>query len=185
MGVGLGRYSSYAALVLTGEYLSDQPDYLPISASQETRQFILPYWNRRLLARDVWAHGVANQPFFTYMSLYAELGLLGLGLFITFWLVVLRDLHRFHRASTEPLLGRLALGLFLFTFFLTYLFFFDNWFEDARLMVPYFLTLGIVYRKQAMRGDVQSLSFLKLLARRSRPPARGGPRQEAVAGTAG
>jgi hypothetical protein len=147
LGLGLGRYSSYAAMILSGEMLRYQPWYIPISISAETDRFILPYWNKTLLESNVWAHGVANQPWFTYMSIYGELGVPGLMLFIVFFISILRRLKAIEKLEGQPLLRNVAMALSVFTFFLLYLFFFDNWFEDARLMVPYFVILGITLRK--------------------------------------
>jgi len=148
IGLGLGRYSSFAALLLTGEFLTSTPSFLPVSYSPETASYILPYWNRALLESDVWAHGVVNQPFFTYMSLYGELGTLGLTLFALFWAVVIRDLLRARTTFADPLQVAIANALLLTSLFLICLFFFDNWFEDARLTVPYFALLGVVLKAQ-------------------------------------
>jgi hypothetical protein len=147
IGLGLGRYSSFAALVLTGEFLPSKLPFLPILYSEETSRYILPYWNKTLLESNPWAHGVVNQPYFTYMSIYGELGIIGLAIFLLFWLLIVKSLKDMTRKLKGTFLGEVAMGLLLFTLFLTNLFFFDNWFEDARLMIPYFLTLGIFYRK--------------------------------------
>ena len=147
LGLGLGRYSSYAAMSLSGEILKYQPWYIPISISEETDKVILPYWNKALLEKDPWAHGVANQPWFTYMSIYGELGLPGLASFVIFFLFVLRKLKFIKNRDNQILERDISKGLLIFTYFLLYLFFFDNWFEDARLMVPYFIILGFVFKK--------------------------------------
>ncbi len=147
VGLGLGQYSSYAAMILTGEMLRYNPWYIPISISKETERFILQYWNKNLLETDVWAHGVANQPWFTYMSIYGELGLSGLIIFIIFFLLILRKLRLLHNQSITFLERETIKALLIYTYFLLFLFFFDNWFEDARLMVPYFIVLGIVLKK--------------------------------------
>jgi len=146
-GVGLGRYSSYAAMILSGEHLASANPLIPVSYSDYTFRFILPFWNRELLLANEWASGVVNQPFFTYMSIYGELGLPGLACFAGFWLVVTLRLRRIVQRARGTLEGGLATALLLFTLLLVYLFLFDNWFEDARLMIPYMLLTGVLLRQ--------------------------------------
>lgn len=156
-GVGLGRYSSYAAMILSGEHLSSANPLIPVSFSDYTSRFILPYWNRELLLANEWASGVVNQPFFTYMSIYGELGLPGLACFTGFWLVVTLRLRRVVRRARGTLEGALATALLLFTLLLVYLFLFDNWYEDARLMIPYMILTGVLLRQaRALPPDTRT-----------------------------
>lgn len=140
LGLGLGRYSSYGSMAASGELL--RFDFMPVVISPETQKYIIPLWNKVLIRIDEWKEGVANQPWFTYMSLYGELGLTGLILFIFFWFKIILILKKEAVKSTFVYAG-LAHALLLYTFTLMNLYFFDNWFEDPRLMIPYFITLGI------------------------------------------
>lgn len=147
IGVGLGNYCSYGAMVLTPDYLAGRPDFLPVSYTPYTKEFVLPYWNAFMLV-DPFQHGTHNQPWFSYMSAYAEAGSIGIALFVGFFVWVLSRLSGSARSS-DMYVRDIARGLILCTWLLLFLFIFDNWFEDARLMVPYFILLGLFLRETA------------------------------------
>lgn len=145
IGVGIGSYSSRAALILSGEYLRQQPDFIPISLSKETKKFIVPLWNRELL-EDPTKHGVANQPFSTWQSMYGELGLAGIFMLC---LVFFQNLKAFSLSnhSSNMYQKSISNSMKFFTFYLFFLFFFDNWFEYPRFMIPYWIFLGLLIKE--------------------------------------
>ena len=80
IGVGLGQFSSRAALIMSGLYLGgvDHPKPLPLLAPRMTK-LADDYTISLLVAmnegdRDI---GSSQQPFFSYMTVYSECGLLG------------------------------------------------------------------------------------------------------------
>lgn len=85
IGLGAGNFSSRAALLLTGQYLSDQ-SFVPRSASDETQRYISPFFNVHLRGQtvnDYDALSVVSEPFSMYTTMFAEYGLLGVALFLT------------------------------------------------------------------------------------------------------
>jgi hypothetical protein len=146
VGVGFGSYSSRAALITSGEYLSYQPSFIPITPSEETRKYIIPLWNREI-TKIKYMDGVANQPFSTIQSIYAELGIIGLILFL---LVFYKNIKMFNRISKigDDYLRGVSFAMFFYTFYLFFLFFLDNWFEYPRLMIPYWVVVGLLLKER-------------------------------------
>ncbi len=81
IGVGIGNYSSRAAFIVSGEYLRVQPKWIPPTPSDYTKQYMIPLWNKELLASKPYMDGVSNQPFIQIQAIYGEMGLAGLILF--------------------------------------------------------------------------------------------------------
>jgi hypothetical protein len=146
IGVGFGSYSSRAALILSGEYLRQHPSFIPISVSNETEKFIVPLWNRELL-KDRTKGGVTNMPFFTWQSIYGELGLIGI---VIFSLIFFQNLKVFFPLSKSfnVYLKSVSYALLFFTIYLLFLFVFDNWVEYPTIMIPYWMITGLLLKHQ-------------------------------------
>lgn len=114
-GTGLGTYSSRAALITGGEYLTPQPSFIPTTPSFYTKKYILPLWNRELTKRGS-ENSVANQPFVQFQSIFGEGGVIALLLFIAGFLVLLKG-----RVKDK--------SVFLLVVFALGIFFFDMWVE--------------------------------------------------------
>ena len=74
-GLGLGRYSSRAAMILTGRYLGNHPSVIPISMSPETFTQIYPRWTREM--QEVTLGSIMTMPTSSVQSILVEFGLLG------------------------------------------------------------------------------------------------------------
>lgn len=148
-GFGPGTYSSRASWILSGNYLSSQ-SYVPISPSEPWQLYLKDIWNVQLLSIYRWAHGVANQPFATWLTVLGEFGIAGLSFFIWF---ACKTLNKFRHKillnerqgnlGETVLLGNISIMLILF---ILVGFLFDNWLEYSRLMMPLILFLSLTYR---------------------------------------
>lgn len=150
-GLGLGRYSSRAAMILSGGYLRQQPDLIPISRSPETDKYIYALWNP-----DTWhkyGGSIMGMPTSSVQAVLVEFGLVGtLFLVWYFWLLLRRarrrtrlagnDLQRVFGRSVTPFI--VALGAISLT---------DLWLEYAQLTT--FIYLVIVL---ALSGGTQKFT---------------------------
>jgi len=87
IGVGPGNYSSRSSWIVSGLYLANQPFYIPKSPSKVAIQYALPYY-QDIVDKVRWGSGsIIHLPFSSWISIYVELGLIGLGL--TVWIFIL------------------------------------------------------------------------------------------------
>jgi|GEM_PF-1719443 len=83
-GSGPGNFSSRTAFVLGGEYVSWLPEkFIYRSPDFSANHFQL--WNKKVLAIP-YNDGTANQPFSLYNQLFGEYGIIGLFMFVIFYL---------------------------------------------------------------------------------------------------
>ena len=75
LGYGLGRHSSRAAMILSGDYLLNQPDWLPITSSPQTAYLVETYWNDGAKAQYHGSH--IAMPSSSIQAVLMEFGLLG------------------------------------------------------------------------------------------------------------
>ncbi|HEB36040.1 MAG TPA: hypothetical protein ENI18_09405 [Candidatus Aminicenantes bacterium] len=148
IGVGLGSYSSRAAMITSGEYLRHHPSFIPIIPSKETKKFILPLWNRELL-KNKWNHGVSNQPFSSWQSIYGEVGFIGLIIFLFVFFNNIKVFSFLLNNCKDKYICSIASGMLFFTIYLFFLLFMDNWLEYPRLMIPYWLITGLLLKEMA------------------------------------
>jgi hypothetical protein len=82
VGLGPSRFCSRAALITTGLYFRsfDVSRYIPTKITEPQSIFLMRLWNEASTNRY---YGSSQKPFFSWMSVYAEFGLLGLGLALT------------------------------------------------------------------------------------------------------
>jgi len=84
IGVGPGNYSSRSAWIVSGLYLDHQPFYIPVTPSGVALEYSLPYYED-IVNKVRWGAGsIIHQPFSSWISIYVELGIIGIVLFI--WL---------------------------------------------------------------------------------------------------
>lgn len=146
VGLGPGQFSSRASLIATGLYLGgpDHPKTLPLLSTQATRvaeEYCVSLLIEFADQKDV--IGSSEQPFFSALSIYTELGAMGL---IAVTLVVFEWLRRVRRrVRTTPALrfhaGLLVAGLV----FMVLLGVQDNYWETPQAMLVGFLLLKLLY----------------------------------------
>ena len=140
IGVGPGQYSSRASLMMSGEYLRDNPIPFTYIGSLSDR-FVLSLWRSFQVNRP--NGGSTYFPFYSWMSLYGEMGLIGLGI-VNMVLLALVVASRIYHSVQFP---RLPFIIMVLTFYLALLGFQDNYWEFTQAVFPAFLfiKLGLDY----------------------------------------
>jgi hypothetical protein len=135
-GIGPGHYSSRASLIRSGEYLKGTSIPLPPFLTQATEKYIIPLWES-FQKRP--GGGSTYFPFFTWMSLYGELGLLGI---LAVILTSLKLVYDIRKMSSTRLPG-LSFGLLTLIIYFILLGFQDNYWEFTQVVFPAFLVIKL------------------------------------------
>lgn len=145
IGLGPGHFSSRASLIASGLYLGgpDTPKVVPLMTPQVT-YLALEYCISLLLAFiDSEAVGSTQQPFSSFMSVYTELGLVGLVLIL--W-TVLRIVRRVQTTlRVHPQRRPQAVAFCTGVFFLLLLGFQENYWEAPQAILVGLLLLKALY----------------------------------------
>ena len=137
IGVGPGQYSSRASLIRTGEYIRGTSVPLPPYTSTAT-EHIMTLW-RNVLRRP--GHGSTYFPFYSWQSLYGEMGILGVLVVGLFAFKILGNLRKWGRGNFPGM----NLSLMVLTLYLLLLGFQDNYWEFTQAVFPLFLVLALGY----------------------------------------
>jgi hypothetical protein len=146
VGLGPGQFSSRASLIATGLYLGgpDHPQTVPLLSPQATRiaeEYCVSLLVQFADKKDV--IGSSEQPFFSVLSVYTELGAMGL---IAVTLVILEWLRRIRRrVRIDPGLRFQAAVLVAGLLFMVLLGLQDNYWETPQAMLVGFLLLKLLY----------------------------------------
>lgn len=137
IGIGPGQYSSRASMILSGEYLLGTS--LPFQRiGGATEKYIMPMWRR---LTSITGKSSTFFPFYSWMSLYGEMGLAGL-LVIGFWIVRTASHLRKWYSQEFPVMN---LAMLVLLFYIAFLGFQDNYWESTQVMAPVFLTFSLCY----------------------------------------
>jgi hypothetical protein len=139
IGVGFGQYSSRAALMLSGEYLSVGLP-LPPFVTRNSEDFILSVFREFLATRP--DGGSTFHPFYSWLSLYGEAGILGFAIVV---IVIVRAVARIGR-SGEIMLRFLPFTTCALIFYVAGLGLQDNYWEFTQAIFPAFLCIALGYR---------------------------------------
>lgn len=141
LGLGPGQYSSRAALIRSGEYLSGATLPLPAYTTEASNKYILSLWRTFFLRYP--NGGSTFFPFYSWLSLYGEFGFVGL---MIVSLVVGRALFKWRYTKTKsfPYLPQAMITLVLYVALLGFQ---DNYWEFVQAITPaiLFLTLARAY----------------------------------------
>lgn len=138
IGLGPGQYSSRASLIRSGQYLEGGRLPLPDHAHPLAENYILSEW--RPFAQG-YRSGSTFFPFYSWLTIYGEFGLIGLTVVIALILLVLNKLLRVR--STE--FPRLHLAMIVLSLYVALLGVQDNYWELTQAILPAMLTLRIGY----------------------------------------
>lgn len=148
-GLGLGNYSSWSQLLLSGVYAERFLDgagtgVVPVSYRREAWDYVLFHMTAEMRARYgfYYIDSIATQPWSSWQSLYAETGLLGLLLIAAALAVPLRRLRL--EPSDPGWLRDTKLTVGFALWFVVVMGFTDNLFEYPWLMVPPLLGLALL-----------------------------------------
>jgi hypothetical protein len=139
VGLGPGQYCSKAGMILSGTYLGQGKLQVIKSLSPDLNKYILPIW-LEYLSWDFQA-GSTYFPFFSWLSLYGEFGILG-------WVIVLAGVI-FACKKIISLTNKsniyLILGLLIILFYLFLLGIQDNYWEWSQFVLPIVIFAKTVY----------------------------------------
>lgn len=134
IGLGLGQYSSRAALIRSGKYLGSGAIF-PVYVNKYTDTYIIS-----LLFRErSYSGGSTYFPFYSWLSLYGETGWLGVFFAIGLLFVIAIKIIR-HESVVFPYM---QIGLLILIIYVALLGFQDNYWEWAQAIFPAFLILRL------------------------------------------
>lgn len=141
MGIGPGQYCSRAGMILSGEYLGGGKTQFIKSVSPDLDKYLLPIW-LEYLSWDFQA-GSTYFPFFSWLSLYGEFGIIG-------WFFLILSIFIFckrllSKVDSDNLY--LILGLLIIMFYLFFLGVQDNYWEWTQFVLPIVIFSKVVYYK--------------------------------------
>lgn len=133
-GVGAGNFSSRAAMIVSGEYLLNQPWFIPVTPSTQTEQYITNIYSKINYGEDVMGFdggSMVSEPFSQYLSVLAENGILGL-------LALIAVLYILFRKSV------VSSDIYMLTFvcFVAVLLFTNAWLEYVEFSVIFYFGLA-------------------------------------------
>jgi hypothetical protein len=148
VGVGPGNYSSRSAWLVSGDYLTEQPPYIKVTPSDIAKRYTIKLWGRRLISDEFKGGGsITNQPFSTWLSVFAEMGLLGLIALILIFGSIYRALNKGETSAVSAFDRNLNYGLRITVLYVVLLFFVDNIFEWPLVMAQFFVFVSIAVGK--------------------------------------
>jgi hypothetical protein len=146
VGLGLGQFSSRASLIASGLYLGgpDSPRPVPLLSPQATRlassycfSLLVAYKESELVI------GSTEQPFFSWLSIYTELGAIGLVGVLGVISLAIRRVQR--RVRERPELYARGVSFVTATGFFTLIGLQDNYWEAPQAMLLGLLLLQVLY----------------------------------------
>ena len=138
IGLGPGQYSSRASLIRSGQYLQGGRLPLPDHAHPLAERYILSEWNAFIASSRT---GSTFFPFYSWLTLYGEFGLMGVIVIVALMLLALRNFRR-ARSLEFP---RLHLAMTILLLYVALLGLQDNYWELTQAILPAMLTLRIGY----------------------------------------
>ncbi len=146
IGLGPGQFSSRASLIASGLYLGgpDSPRPVPLLSPQATRlassycfSLLVAYKESDLVI------GSTEQPFFSMLSIYTELGIIGLAIVLGWLVVIIRRVQR--RVRERPELYTRGLMFVTAVGFFTLIGLQDNYWESPQALLIGLLMLHVLY----------------------------------------
>lgn len=139
-GVGPGNYSSRSAWLVSGEYLARQPAYIAVTPSDVAQEFTISLWSKDLISQTFKGAGsIRHQPFSSWVSVFSEIGLPGLIIFILIFSTFHKSFNKTIRQQDDDFISDLAIGVKLSLMFIVLLFFVENLFEWPLVMGQFFI----------------------------------------------
>lgn len=156
-GVGPGNYSSRSAWIVSGKYLLEQPDFIPETPTPLAEKYNFTIWTKDMTEDFIGGGSISNQPFSSWLSVFAETGLTGLFFFILIFYIIHRAFNRFIRMYPDSFYESYGIGMKLSLTYLLLLFFVDNLFEWPLVMGQFFVFTGLLIKSLEHRIRDQQL----------------------------
>ena len=138
-GLGPGQFSSRAALIVTGQYFANTELPLPVQMSEPMADY---FWQDFLRARAVRYYGSTQQPAFSLLSFYTEMGAIAFLLLVLLIMLLLLRIRRRARTYSEQVL---AMALSIGILFIAFLGIQENYWEVPQAIFPALLILKAMY----------------------------------------
>lgn len=146
-GVGPGNYSSRSAWIVSGHYLLQQPRFIPPTPTPLAEKYNFRIWTKDMIGEHFLGGGsITNQPFSTWISVFAETGLAGLLFFGLIFYTIHRAFNRTIKMYPDSFYEKYATGMKLSLAYILLLFFVDNLFEWPLVMGQFFVFAGLVIK---------------------------------------
>jgi hypothetical protein len=146
-GVGPGNYSSRSAWIISGKYLLHQPDFIPATPTPLAESYNFTIWTKDMISENFLGGGsITNQPFSTWLSVFAEMGLLGLLFFSLIFYLIQRAFNLIIRRHPNSFYANYAMGMKLSLTYILLLFFIDNLFEWPIVMGQFFVFAALLIK---------------------------------------
>ncbi len=148
VGLGPGQYSSRAGLMSSGEYFGSKTALLPNQTSESFERYFRSSWRVYGAKSDSYGNSTMHRPFFSLLSILAEFGRLGMGLYLLGSTYLLFRLRRFYTSPGETgTTGRyLSLAVGVTSLFLVFVSFFENYLETTQALLPGLMIAKFAYR---------------------------------------
>jgi hypothetical protein len=153
IGLGPGQFTSRAGLISTGMFFGSPFDPKPIFLLPLT---ITPQFGQYVI--DIWFRAVANplngstfQPFYSWLSIYSEFGILGFLAIVGFVLKMAWHSRRYVAAGGDWVIGHAFLSLVLFLFLLGFQ---ENYWEVGQaIFIPALCAKVLYSHMKAREGE--------------------------------
>ena len=142
LGLGLGRFSSRAAMILSGGYLSSESSAVPVSRSPETESYIYDVWNRATWKR--YGGSVMGLPTSSFQAVLIEQGLVGILLCLALIIQLKHLVVRRFKQATDPVLRAFINSSSYLVLPLLLLCITDVWLEYPSFTIFPFLLLALI-----------------------------------------
>lgn len=156
LGLGPGQYSSRSGMIMTGDYLNVS---IPFKGNHNIflENNILNYWLEMKNLQDNHGkfYGSSHFPFYSWLSLYGEFGLIGV---IAIIFIIIRLLSKIIRSRQENNFY-IRFSLCIIILYIAFLGFQDNYWEWNQPLLPILLFAKIIYDNLYNRKDVKTITI--------------------------
>lgn len=143
-GLGPGQFSSRAGLIGTGEYFRAELPFISRTPTSAYERFGYTHWDTYRKHNGIYGNSTMHRPFFSMLSLFTEIGALGIGvIFLMMMVYLMKKASKFHYFLNrkQSLYANLAFGNGIMVLFLFYIAFFENYLEASQAIFPGLLLL--------------------------------------------
>ena len=159
IGLGPGQYLSRAGLMSSGKYLDRPIPLLSNTMSEPFQKYAFQTWNSYSTNSDRFGASTMHRPYFSMLSIFAEFGLVGLLLLLTYLIILMarmRKTYLYYRRNHENQSAYLCFATGLLLIFLFSISFFDNYLETTQAIFPGLLLLSAFYRYLRERASLRA-----------------------------
>ena len=129
IGTGPGGYNSRSALLLCGDNQNFVNKILGNIEPVYYKEYIYPLWNRTFVSQYAHTDGTRNKPFSSFVSIWAEQGVLFILLFSVIYIKLINQLRRYKSHKVEYYF-LLSLDIFMIISLISHL-----WFETTEFLI--------------------------------------------------